>query len=94
MTLDEAVQLWHAHGWSLQSRSDYVAVMTYDEGGGLARQLDRDKGGGALRASLTYIGGGNIESRMLNKATTNLLGWIRYGRAKRVLESAQATQSR
>lgn len=92
MMLDDAVALWRSHGWRMECRhADWYAVMVYDDGGNLARSIDRERGRGFARATLYAAADGRVECRLLSKATTNLLHWVRYATMKRHTKSAQAT---
>lgn len=91
MTLDDAMALWRSHGWRMESRhADWYAVMVYDDGGNFARSMDRNRGRGFARATLYAGPDGHVETRLLSKATTDPLHWIRYLTAKRHTRTAQA----
>ena len=95
MTLDDAMALWRSHGWRMEYRhADWYAVMVYDDGGSIARSIDRDRGRGFARATLYATADGRVQCRLLSKATTNLLHWHRYLTARRHTRTAQAAHSR
>lgn len=89
MKLTEAVDLFGANGWVTQTVCENYAVMAYDDGGELARSFDRKRGRGSARVSLIVQPDGTIESRLLSKATTNTISWIRYRSARKQLRTLQ-----
>lgn len=88
MTLDQAISLLHANGWVLETRAGDVAILTYEDRGAFTQLLD-DRRARSARISVSHHEG-RISTRLLSKATTDVLHWVRYRRARKLIQEAQS----